>query len=93
MSTTNPFSLQDDIARVEREQPGPKKPVKGADDFTRMLFHAEQRDAALARLALCREWIKNAHTVYCERFPDEDGYYGACNCGRDALLKMLENKP
>ena len=47
--------------------------------------------AALARLALAREWIEEAHQVGCLMFPDTEGNAGwKCDCGRDALLKKME---
>ena len=55
--------------------------------------------AALARLALAREWMDDAsHHDGCELFrcSDEGTYVGAigrCTCGRDALLEALEVKP
>jgi len=50
-----------------------------------------ERDAALARLALAREWIEDAHRLWCDLVPDEEGRRaGPCDCGRDALLLALE---
>jgi hypothetical protein len=50
-------------------------------------------DAALARLALAREWIEQSehhgHLAWCELAPNFiEGC--VCACGRDALLKALE---
>jgi hypothetical protein len=44
--------------------------------------------AALARLALAREWIEDAHGRHCSY----DGSYegGECSCERSELLKALE---
>jgi hypothetical protein len=49
--------------------------------------------AALARLALAREWIEQSeyagHATWCEQAPNFiEGC--VCACGRDALLKALE---
>ena len=44
--------------------------------------------AALARLALARKWIEGAHLDICA-YNMTCGKY-PCDCGRDALLKALE---
>ena len=49
----------------------------------------DQLDAALALLAVCREWIEEAHQVTCDRVTHL--YDTPCDCGRDVLLaKLLE---
>ena len=50
-------------------------------------FVSVQLDAALARLALAREWIEEAHLSYCDINMRSNG---RCDCGRDALLAALE---
>lgn len=54
----------------------------------------EIETAALARLALAREWIEaNPHTNPCPwrgLLKNAAGYIPPCACGRDALLKALE---
>ncbi len=56
-----------------------------------------ERDCALARLALAREWIAaSPHRDPCPPVNCEfiEGHFefieGPCSCGRDALLKALE---
>jgi len=47
--------------------------------------------AALARLALAREWIDcHPHEEWCELYKNEVDQFLVCRCGRDALLKALE---
>jgi hypothetical protein len=60
-----------------------------------MLNHQSDRvDAALARLALAREWIeREPHANRCpwrNLAQNAAGFRPACTCGRDALLKALE---
>lgn len=64
--------------------------------YNHALYRYERRraDAALARLALAREWIDGApHAIKCpwERWTGcADALKPPCTCGRDALLKALE---
>lgn len=54
-------------------------------------YQTDLAEAALARLALAREWIETAHGTDCAMYPDTEGNAGwKCTCGRDALLKALE---
>ena len=48
------------------------------------------RGCALARLALAREWIEDAHQYDCEVVTDKYPQYAQCTCGRDQLLAALE---
>jgi hypothetical protein len=58
------------------------------------LYRFEVAAAALARLALAREWIEkqphdiDANGIYCKAF--NPGTRLDCTCGRDALLAALE---
>ena len=59
----------------------------------------EYAEAALARLALAREWIASQpHAMECPYRPVFVGgnrvqWVETCTCGRDALLEALEVKP
>jgi hypothetical protein len=66
------------------------EPITNFDISVREWGHWQMdgRLAALARLALAREWIKDAHGWGCSY----DGSFmeSPCTCGRDALLTALE---
>lgn len=68
----------------------PQAHSSGAGDAAR--YWESQCAAALARLALAREWIGCAHQVGCTQWPNDNGLISrkACDCGRDALLAALE---
>ena len=88
------MSIQDKIAALP-EWPKGGVPAHGSLGAVIALEHG----AALARLALAREWMDDAdHHAECNAAAwDDDGPYtrtGApCTCGRDALLAALERKP
>jgi hypothetical protein len=64
---------------------------EGYEDGLRVDRDTLRLRAALARLALAREWIDcHPHEEWCELYKNEVDQFLVCRCGRDALLKALE---
>jgi UDP-N-acetylmuramyl pentapeptide synthase len=78
-------TLQEKIAALpEWPKPGQYVNVYGMEEMGKL---GRQLHAALARLALAREWIEYAHQSDCDQM-DRDAER-PCSCGRDALLAAL----
>ena len=84
-------TLHDKIAAL------PEWPERIASDVQPWQTIVHEHRAALARLALAREWIESEpHTAKCPwrgLAKNAEGFKPVCTCGRDALLKALEAKP
>jgi hypothetical protein len=74
--------------RIAKIAEWPKRPLYFEHGYEEANYESLRAAAALARLALVREWIDGAHQNDCSY----DGSYegGECSCGRDALLKAME---
>jgi hypothetical protein len=68
----------------------PKTARLGMSDSTDADYWCDESAAALARLALAREWIAEAHKDECDMNLSKYPQYGKCDCGRDELLAALE---
>jgi hypothetical protein len=88
------MDIKEQIAALPKEPERPKilrpeRSVGAESQWT--VYQFNRAEAALARLALAREWIEAAHQSDCDLFTDDGmrSFY-SCTCGRDALLKALE---
>lgn len=87
------------LAEAERDLAEAESRLNLADaEVTIVLVRAKQRHqadqlhAALARLALAREWIEQTHLNECcaGKWSLKTGRYEECDCDRGALIDALE---
>jgi hypothetical protein len=79
------MSIHDKIAKLpEWPKPGQYVNVYGMEEMGKL---GRQLHAALARLALAREWMKQSHRLECDIV--RPGRRPICTCGRSALLAAI----